>query len=169
MFTMAINTLEDLFMDELKDLYDAEHQILEALPKMAEAATARELKTAFNNHLTQTKGHVARLEQIFKIAEVKPARKTCDAMKGIIKEGDKLLKEAMPDAVKDAALIAAAQRVEHYEMAGYGTLRTFAYVLGYAEVAPLLQATLDEEEETDKKLTQVANQINLVAAAQPAK
>lgn len=166
---MAIKSLEDLFMDELKDLYDAEHQLTEALPKMAEAAHSRELKAAFNDHLKQTKTHIKRLEEIFGIAGAKPARKTCEAMKGLVKEGSSVLKEEMPDMVKDAALIASAQRVEHYEMAGYGTLRTFAYVLGYQDVAPLLQQTLDEEEATDKALTQIANSINVEAAGEVAK
>lgn len=157
---MAIQTLEDLFVDELKDLYDAEHQLLDALPKMAEEATSRDLTAAFNNHLKQTRTHITRLEQIFNIAGLKPTRKTCEAMKGLIKEGSHVLKEEMPSEVKDAALIAAAQRVEHYEIAGYGTLRTFAYVLDYKDVAPLLQQTLDEEEETDKSLSQLANKIN---------
>lgn len=158
-----IQSLEELFMHELKDTYDAEHQLLEALPKMAEATQSSELKAAFNNHLKQTKTHISRLEQIFEIAGQKPARKTCDGMKGLLKEGDSMMKEDMPAGVMDAALIGAAQRVEHYEIAAYGTLRTYAYVLGYEPVAPLLQQTLDEEEQTDKMLTQIANRINTEA------
>lgn len=155
-----IQSLEELFMHELKDTYDAEHQLLEALPKMAEATKSSELKSAFTNHLKQTKTHIQRLEQIFEIAGQKPARKTCDGMKGLLKEGESMMKEDMPADVMDAALIGAAQRVEHYEIAAYGTLRTYAYVLGYEAVAPLLQQTLDEEEQTDKLLTQIANRIN---------
>lgn len=161
-----VESLADLFLDELKDIYDAEHQLVEALPKMAEAASSSELKTAFNNHLKQTKTHISRLEEVFKLVGAKAERKTCDAMKGLIKEADKVLKEDMPAAVHDAALIASAQRVEHYEIAGYGTLRTFAYVLNNKEMAPILQQTLDEEEQTDKMLTQVANKINAEAAGE---
>ncbi len=145
-----LNSLQELLVEELKDLYDAEHQLIKALPKMAAAATSQQLKTAFTSHLAETEGHIQRLEQVFTAMGEKAARKTCKAMKGLVEEGSEAIEEDMDPEVKDAALIASAQRVEHYEMAGYGTLRTFAYVLGYAEVAPLLQATLDEEEEADK-------------------
>lgn len=158
-----IQSLEELFLHELKDTYDAEHQLLEALPKMAEATKSSELKTAFKDHLKQTKTHISRLEQVFELAGQKPTRKTCDGMKGLLKEGDSMMKEEMPPSVMDAALIGSAQRAEHYEMAAYGTLRTYAYVLGHDKIAPLLQQTLDEEEQTDKLLTQISNRINTEA------
>ncbi len=164
---MAIQSLQDLFVHELKDLYDAEHQLVEALPQMAAGATSADLKSAFKNHLTQTREHIKRLEQVFKAVDMKPTRKTCEAMKGLIKEGSSMLKEDAAHIVKDAGLIAAAQRVEHYEMAGYGTLRTFAYVLGHQDAAQLLQTTLDEEERTDKHLSELANSINTEAAGEP--
>lgn len=160
---MSINTLDELLVDELQDLYDAEHQLVEALPKMAEAATSSELQSAFKDHLKLTKEHIKRLEQAFKHLGEKAERKTCKAMKGLVKEGEDVIKEDMNPTVKDAALIAAAQRVEHYEMAGYGTTRTFAYTLGHQDVAKLMQQTLDEEEQTDKTLTQIADGINTKA------
>lgn len=158
---MAMHTLDDLLLHEIKDLYDAEHQLTEALPKMAKAAKSTELQKAFNDHLKQTQGHIKRLEQAFASLGAKPQRKACKGMQGLIKEGDEVLQEDMDDDVKDAALIAAAQRVEHYEMAGYGTVRTFAYALGHHDVATVMQQTLDEEEQTDKMLTQIANKINV--------
>lgn len=157
---MAIQNLEELLIHELKDLYDAEHQLTKALPKLAKATHSTDLKSAFENHLSQTKEHITRLEQVFKALEQKASRETCEAMQGLLKEGDEVMEEEMPDNVRDAALIAAAQRVEHYEMAGYGTVRTYAYLLGNNEAAKLLQQTLDEEEATDKKLSQLANQVN---------
>ncbi|MBZ0291552.1 MAG: ferritin-like domain-containing protein [Anaerolineae bacterium] len=157
---MEFKSFEHLFLFELKDIYDAEHQLVEALPKMAEAASNKELKNAFNEHLKQTKNHVKRLEQVFETIGEKPSRETCDAMKGLVSEGEDVVKGKGDSNVKDAALIAAAQRVEHYEMAGYGTLRTYAYTMGNQEAARLLQETLDEEEETDKKLTNIANTVN---------
>lgn len=161
-----MNSFNDLFLHELQDIYDAEHQLTEALPLMAEAATSSELKAAFTNHLRQTKTHITRLEQVFKAVGEKPTRKTCEAMKGLIKEGSQTMKDDMPNHIMDAALIASAQRVEHYEISAYGTLRTFAYVMGNQEVAPILQQTLDEEEQTDKMLTQIANRINTEAAGE---
>ncbi|MCA9906647.1 MAG: ferritin-like domain-containing protein [Anaerolineae bacterium] len=160
---MAMQSLDDLFVHELKDVYDAEHQVINALPKMAQAANASDLQSAFEEHLEQSQGHIDRLKQIFELLERKPARETCAGMKGIIEEGQKALEEDMSDAVRDAALIAAAQRVEHYEMAGYGTLRTYAHLLGHADAAQLLQQILDEEEITDKKLSQLANSVNQAA------
>lgn len=157
---MELNSLEELFVHELKDLYDAEHQLIDALPKMADAAGHKALKDAFNEHLKQTRTHVKRLEQVFETVDEKPVRETCDAMKGLVSEGEDVIKGKGDSDVKDAALIAAAQRVEHYEMAGYGTLRTYAYNLGNTEAAQLLQETLDEEEATDKKLTKIANTVN---------
>lgn len=160
---MAIKSMEDLFLHELQDLYDAEHQIVEALPMMAQNAGAKDLKAAFEDHLTMTKQQIKRLDQVFKIIGAEPERKTCDGMKGLIKEANHVIEEKLTGAIKDAAMIAAAQKVEHYEIAGYGTLRTFAYLMGFNEAAQLLQQTLDEEEQTDKNLTQIANKINVKA------
>lgn len=142
--------------EELKDLYSAEKQLTKALPKMARKATSGELQNAFREHLDVTEGHVNRLEQVFKILG-KPAKaKTCKAMQGLIEEGKEIMEEDMDDAVMDAGLIAAAQKVEHYEMASYGTVRTWAKRCGEEKAAKLLQQTLDEEGETDKKLTRLA-------------
>lgn len=165
---MAIATLHDLYVDELKDLYNAEHQILKALPKMAKAASHAELTQAFKDHLAETKVQVERLEKIFKKLDVSPKGKTCKAMEGLLEEGKDLMAEDAEPAVLDAALIAAAQRVEHYEMAGYGCVRTFARLLGYAEAADLLQETLDEEGTADKKLTDLAESVINAEAVSPA-
>jgi ferritin-like metal-binding protein YciE len=149
-------TLEDVLIEELKDLYDAEKQLTRALPKMAKSASAPELKAAIQEHLEVTKGQVQRLEQVFEQLG-KPARgKPCQAMKGLVAEGQEVMGEDMPKELLDVALIGAAQRVEHYEMAGYGTVRTLAQTLGHRDVAQLLEQTLREEEETDKKLTMIA-------------
>jgi ferritin-like metal-binding protein YciE len=153
---VKLGTLEELYVAELKDLYSAENQLLKALPKMAKAASSPELRTAFEDHLEQTRGQVERLETIFKKLGASPKGKKCKAMEGLIDEGSELMAEQAEPAVMDAALIAAAQRVEHYEMAGYGSVRTFARLLGDQEAADLLQETLDEEEATDKKLTELA-------------
>jgi ferritin-like metal-binding protein YciE len=153
---MTMENLEDLFIHELKDLYSAENQLIEALPKMAKAASTPELKQGFEMHLKQTQEHAQRIEQIFEDFDKKPGGVKCKGMEGLIKEGEEAIKEDAEGAVKDAALIAAAQRVEHYEIAGYGTARTFAKHLGNDKAAQLLQQTLDEEGETDKKLTQLA-------------
>jgi ferritin-like metal-binding protein YciE len=153
------NSLEDLFVEQLKDLYDAEQRLVEALPKMAEAANASSLKQAFTAHLDETRNHVTRLEEVFNSIGVEPERQTCQAMKGLVSEGSEIIdSKGSNPAVRDAGLIAAAQRVEHYEMAGYGTARTFAQQLGMAQAADLLQSTLDEEAAADKKLTQLATQ-----------
>jgi ferritin-like metal-binding protein YciE len=157
-FSKELNSLEDLFVMELGDLYDAEKRLCDALPKMAEAASSQTLKRAFTEHWGQTKRHVSRLEQVFSQLAKPVTRETCDAMKGLIKEGEEVIDATGDPDVKDAALIGAAQRVEHYEMAGYGTARTFAQHLGYSEAASLLQATLEEEESTDEKLTDLAEQ-----------
>lgn len=141
------------------DLYNAENQLLKALPKMAKAASAPELRDAFEEHLTVTKGQVERLDQIFEALGERPAGKKCVAMEGLIEEGKEMMKEDAEPAVLDAALIAAAQRVEHYEMAGYGCVRTSARLLGYEEAAELLQATLEEEGEADHKLTGLAESV----------
>jgi ferritin-like metal-binding protein YciE len=161
---MALNTLEDLLVHELQDLYDAEHQLTKALPKMAEEASSSKLRDGFNTHLKETENQIKRLEQVFEAMGQKAERKTCMAMQGLIKEANETIKEKMADDVKDAALIASAQRVEHYEIAGYGTARTFAEVLGMNEVAQMLQQTLDEEAATDEKLTQAAKSINREAS-----
>jgi ferritin-like metal-binding protein YciE len=151
-----LNSLQELLVEELKDLYDAEHQLTKALPKMAQAATNPQLQNAFNQHLTETEGHVTRLEQVFQALGEQPSRKTCKAMKGLVEEGSEVIEEKMDPEVKDAALIASAQRVEHYEIAGYGAARTFAQTLGQNDVAQMLQQILNEEGNADKKLTQIA-------------
>jgi ferritin-like metal-binding protein YciE len=161
---VALNDLNDLLVDQLKDLYNAEGQLTKALPKMAKKATNPELKQAFEKHLLETQEHVNRLEQVFEALGEKAKGKTCHAMKGLIEEAQEVLSEDAEDAVRDAALIAAAQRVEHYEIAGYGTVRTYAETLGHKEAARLLQQTLDEEGKTDKLLTQLAEScVNLIA------
>lgn len=149
-------TLDDLFLDTLKDIYYAEKQIVKTLPKMAKAATAPELKAGFEQHLEETEGHIERLEQIFELLG-KPARgKTCDAILGIIEEGKSIMDEFKGTVALDAGLISAAQAVEHYEIARYGTLKTWATQLGMKDAVALFDATLKEEEATDKKLSQVA-------------
>jgi ferritin-like metal-binding protein YciE len=154
--TMKMNRLDDLYVDQLKDLYSAEKQLVQALPKMAKAATSEELKSGFQEHLDQTKTHVSRLEQIFASLGSSPGRKKCEAMEGLVKEGEEAVQLEGDPIVRDAALIAAAQRVEHYEIAAYGTVRTFANHLGRRDQSDLLQTTLDEEGATDKKLTALA-------------
>ncbi|PZR73584.1 MAG: ferritin-like domain-containing protein [Chthoniobacterales bacterium] len=162
---MAMDSLMELYVDELKDLYNAENQLMKALPKMAKKATAPELRRAFQDHLEQTKGHVDRLEKIFKGLGEKPTGKTCKAMKGLVEEGKEVIDEDGDDSVLDAALIGAAQRVEHYEMAGYGVVRTFASLLGENAAVAILQRTLDEEGAADKKLTGLAESIINVEAS----
>ncbi len=161
---MKLESLHDLYIDELKDLYSAESQLLKALPKMAKAASAPELEAAFTDHLEETHGHVTRLEKIFKKLDVSPKGKKCKAMEGLVEEGKEVMEEDAEPAVMDAALIAAGQRVEHYEMAGYGCVRTFARLLGYDDAADLLQETLDEEGAADKKLTGLAETVINVKA-----
>src|SRR5205085_5217034 len=156
-------SLHDVFVDELKDLYNAENQLTKALPKMAKAAASEELRAAFENHLAETEHQVERLETIFKQLETSPKGKKCKAMVGLIEEGKEIIEVDGEDAVKDAALIAAAQKVEHYEIAGYGTVRTYAQLLGLDEAASLLQETLDEEAAADEKLTEIAQNINAEA------
>ena len=161
---MALESLNDLFVEQLRDLYDAENQLIKALPKMAEGANSDELRQGFEEHLEQTKGHAQRIEQIFEQLGEKVKGKKCKGMEGLIKEGDETLEEDISDEnVQDAAIIAAAQRVEHYEIAGYGTARTFANLLGEDEAASLLEQTLEEEKETDAKLTELAEGINVAA------
>jgi ferritin-like metal-binding protein YciE len=162
---MKLESLKDLYLEQLKDLYSAESQIIDALPRMAEAAGSADLRKAFNDHLRQTEEHVRRLERIFQDLQESPKGQTCEGMKGLLKEGAEMTKMKGDPAVLDAGLIAAAQRVEHYEMAGYGTVRTYAQILGEKNQAKLLKQTLDEEGEADKKLTQLAeSSINVEAA-----
>jgi ferritin-like metal-binding protein YciE len=156
----AINSLRELLVDELRDLYNAENQLIKALPKMAKAASHDDLKEGFQEHLEQTRGHVDRLDRCFKLLGEKAKGKTCHAMQGLVEEGKEAIEEEAPDAVRDAMLIGAAQRVEHYEMAAYGTARAFAETLGETKVASLLQETLDEEGDTNKKLTALSETIN---------
>jgi ferritin-like metal-binding protein YciE len=152
--------LKELYIDELKDLYNAENQLVKALPKMAKAASSEELRSGFEEHLEQTKGHVQRLEQIFEMLDESPKGKKCKGMEGLVEEGSEVMEEDFEDALMDAALIGAAQRVEHYEIAAYGTVRAFAEELGESEHVSLLEQTLEEEKETDEKLTELAKQIN---------
>ena len=160
---MKLESLHDLFVDELKDIYNAENQLTKALPKMAKAAASDELRTAFESHLEETENQIARLEKIFKKLGESPKGKRCKAMVGLVEEGKELIETDGEEPVKDAALIAAAQKVEHYEIASYGTLRTYAQLLGYDDAANLLQETLDEEAATDEKLTGLAQNINAEA------
>jgi len=160
---VALESLNDLFVEQLRDLYDAENQLIKALPKMAEGANSVELRQGFEEHLEQTKEHAQRIETIFEQLGQKAKAKKCKGMEGLIKEGSEALEEDMSEDVKDAAIIAAAQRVEHYEIAAYGTVRTFANLLGETEAATLLEQTLEEEKETDDKLTQLAEGINVAA------
>jgi ferritin-like metal-binding protein YciE len=162
---MKLESLRDLFVEQLQDLYDAEHRIIKALPKMAKAATSAELKAAFQKHLTETEGQIDRLDQVFDGMGMKAKKKTCKAMQGLIEEGEETIKEDAQPEVRDAALIAAAQRVEHYEMAGYGTVCAYAKLLKEKTALKLLQATLAEEKATDEALTELAEStINLEAA-----
>jgi ferritin-like metal-binding protein YciE len=154
---MKLKSLEDLLHYELKDLYSAENQLVKALPKMAKAASNEELKAGFEEHLEQTKGHVERLDQIAEMIGIKLSGHKCKAMEGLIEEGADLIAEDAAESIRDAGLISAAQRVEHYEIAGYGTVRTLADTLGHAEIAELLGQTLEEEKETDAKLTKLAS------------
>lgn len=157
---MAAKTLRDLFIDELKDTYDAEHRITKALPKLIKAASSEALVAGFEGHLKQTLEHIVRLEKVFELFDVTPARKTCKAMVGLLAEGEELMEEFGVPGLRDAALIAAAQKVEHYEMATYGCLRTWAQVMGEDKARHLLQQTLDEEGTTDHKLTELAVKLN---------
>lgn len=156
---MKLDTLKKLYVEELRDIYSAEQQLVKALPKMAKGASSDDLREAIESHLEETKGQVERLEQIFEALDESAKGKTCQAMKGLIEEGSEILDEKGEDSVLDAGIIAAAQKVEHYEMATYGTLRTWADLLHEEEAAELLQETLDEEGEADKKLTDLAEEI----------
>lgn len=165
---MALDSLHDLYVEELRDLYNAENQLLKALPRMAKAASDESLRAAFEEHLEVTRGQVDRLDRIFKKLGEKPTGKKCAAMEGLIKEGKEMMAEDADPAVLDAALIGTAQKVEHYEIAGYGTVRTFARMLGYEEAADLLQETLDEEGETNQKLTDLAESVINIEAREAA-
>jgi ferritin-like metal-binding protein YciE len=156
---MELETLKDLYVHELKDLYSAENQLIKALPKMAKAAANRQLTAAFDQHLEQTRRHAKRLEQILKSHDESTRAPKCEGMEGLIAEGDKMAKEDAEDEVRDAGLISAAQRVEHYEIAGYGCARTYAQLLGDTKGARLLDVTLREEGNTDKKLTKLARSV----------
>ena len=160
---MSVETMQELLLDELKDLYSAEKQIVRALPKLAKAATSPDLKQALTNHLEETEGQVSRLERIAEMVGKKLTGKTCVGMKGVLEEGSEVLEETDKGTVRDAAMIAAAQRVEHYEMAGYGSAREFAKMLGLSEVASLLGKTLEEEKAADKLLSGIAKRVNTTA------
>jgi ferritin-like metal-binding protein YciE len=162
---MQTKTLETLFHDTLKDIYFAEHQILKALPKMIAAATSADLKGGFSKHLHETEGQVKRLEQVFELIGKRPQGETCPAIKGILEEGAELMEAYRGSPALDAALAAAAQAVEHYEMARYGALRTWAELLGYTTAMPLLQETLDQEMAADQALSDVAVDLNEMAMA----
>jgi ferritin-like metal-binding protein YciE len=164
---MEIDSLRKLYVEELKDLYSAEKQLIQALPKMAKKAQNAQLKQAFQQHLEITQAQLERLDRVFEGLEKSPRGKKCKAMEGLIEEGKEMMQEDMEPDVMDAALIAAAQRIEHYEIAGYGTVRTYANLLGEKDAAKLLQQTLDEEGQADKILTQLAeSSINVEAMAE---
>jgi ferritin-like metal-binding protein YciE len=165
---MQMEDLRDLYVEELRDLYNAENQLLKALPRMAKKASDETLAESFEMHTEQTREHVERLNQIFDKLGKNPTGKVCKAMKGLIEEGKEMMEEDAEPEVLDAGLIAAAQRVEHYEIAGYGTVRSYAELLGEKEAMRLLQKTLDEEGETDKKLTKLAEELINIEAQQPA-
>lgn len=165
---MKVNSLKELFVEELKDVYDAENQIVKALPKMAKATSTPELRRAFEEHLEQTRGHVRRLEQIFEGLGEQAKAKKCDGLRGIIDEGEDVMSDGAEGPVRDAGLIAGAQRVEHYEMAAYGSLKTWAGQLGNERAASLLEETLNEEKEADELLTRIAmSGVNTEAASRP--
>jgi len=165
LFSMKLENLQQLFVKELRDLYDAETQITDALPKMIDAANHPALKHALQGHLSVTNQQITRLDRIFQQLGEKPTGETCKGMKGVLKEGDEIVSAGGDPSTVDAGIISAAQRVEHYEMAGYGTVRTYAKLLGQQQMASLLQQTLDEEAEADKKLSEIANTVNVEAKA----
>ena len=165
---MKILSMEDLFLEQVEDLYDAEKRLVKALPKMAEATTSQTLRQAFESHLIETEGHVTRLENVFRTVGQNPKGRTCDAMKGLISEGEEIVSDIDESSLRDAGLIAAANRVEHYEIAAYGSARTFAQTLGLHEAANLLEQTLQEEKKADQKLTQIAeSMVNDQALREP--
>lgn len=158
---MKFESLHDLYLNELRDLYHAEKQILKALPKVIEKTKSQELQTALSNHLEETKGHVTRLEQVFRLHNEEPKAETCDGMKGILSEGEDILRHDENPAVRDAGIVAACQKVEHYEMAAYGSVRTWAEQMGHTQAAQILQQTLEEEKHADKKLTEIGQKLNV--------
>jgi ferritin-like metal-binding protein YciE len=158
---MKLESLRDLYVEQLQDLYSAEQQLIKALPKMAKAASSEELKAAFEDHLGQTRQHAQRIETIFEQMGEKAKGKKCKAMEGLVEEGGEVIKEDMDDGIKDAALIAAAQRVEHYEIAGYGCVRAYATRLGEGDAATLLSQTLQEEKAADEALNDIAEELNI--------
>ena len=160
---MKLESLQEIFVEELKDLYSAENQIIKALPKMIRKASSKELRSAFESHLLETKEHVKRLETIFEELDEKPKGKTCKGMEGLIKEGAELMDEDAEPEVMDVGLIGAAQKVEHYEIAGYGCVRTYAELLGNRQAVNLLEQTLNEEKAADEKLTGIAEEVNVEA------
>lgn len=157
---MTVDTIEKLFVEEIKDLHSAEKQITKTLPKLIDAATSADLKKAFEHHLKETEGQIQRLNKAFEILGAQPKDKTCEGMKGILAEGAEMLQESKPGDIRDAALISAAQRVEHYEMAAYGAVRSYAEHLNLPQIAELLQETLEEEKAADKKLTDISQRVN---------
>ena len=163
---MGVQTIEELFVEELKDIYSAEKQITRALPKLAKAATSPELRTAFENHLEETKGQIERLDQIFEMLGKAAKGKMCHGMKGVLEEGSEVLEETSKGNIRDAALISAAQRVEHYEMAAYGSVREYAKLLGQTDIAKLLEATLAEEKAADQKLSLISKEVNSEAQSE---
>jgi ferritin-like metal-binding protein YciE len=163
---MSLNSLEDLLVEEMKDIYSAENQLVKALPKMAKAASHPELQAAFEKHLEETKVHVERIEKAMEKFDASPRGKRCEAMAGLIEEGEEILKQEGANAVKDAALISAAQKVEHYEISAYGSARALAQVLGRENLVEILTETLDEESQTDSDLTAIAETIHSEAFAE---
>jgi ferritin-like metal-binding protein YciE len=164
---MKIESLRDLYVEQLQDLYNAEQQLIKALPKMAKAASSEDLKAAFEEHLEKTHGHAQRIETICEQMGEKANGKKCKAMEGLVKEGGEVIEEDMEETIKDAALIAAAQRVEHYEIAGYGCVRAYAAKLGDEAAASLLSQTLAEEKEADETLNEIAEELNMEVQAEP--
>ncbi len=165
LFSIKLENLQELFVKELRDLYDAEKQITEALPKMIDAAHHPELKSALEDHLHITKQQISRLDRVFQMLQEKPTGESCNGMKGLLKEGDEFVSAEGDPSTIDAGIITAAQRVEHYEMAGYGTVRTYAELLGQREIAELLQQTLDEEKQADETLSDIASNVNVESKA----
>src|SRR3984957_12540132 len=164
LFPMKLESLHDLYLCELRDLYSSEDQIVKALPKMIEKAESTHLRNALKSHLEETRGHVARLEQVFEMHGEEAKKQKCKGMQGILEEGDEMVGKDATPAVRDAAIISACQRVEHYEMAAYGTVRTYAEQMGHERAAALLKQTLDEETAADEKLTQIArSRVNIQA------
>jgi len=164
---MKIETMEDLFLEQIEDLYDAEKRLVKALPKMAEASTSNSLRQAIQSHLLETEGHVSRLENVFRMLGKDPKGQTCDAMKGLVSEGEDIIGDIDESPLRDAGIIASANRVEHYEIAAYGSARTFAQTLGLNDAASVLEQTLQEEKRADQKLTQLAESMINEEALRP--